>query len=50
MKIKKRQDNERKFNEWIETDNGERIYKLKILGKFGWQLHLKKLLIKKKTL
>ena len=36
MDLKKRVDNERKFGKWIESDNGDRIYKMKLKGKFGW--------------
>lgn len=34
--MKKRRDNERKFGQWIESDNGNRVYKMKLEGKFGW--------------
>ena len=36
MNIKKRKENERKFDEWIDNNNSGRIYKLKLTGKFGW--------------
>lgn len=36
MDLKKRRDNERKFGQWIESDDGNRIYKMKLEGKFGW--------------
>lgn len=36
MNSKKQAENERKFDNWVVTDKGERIYKMKLKGKFGW--------------
>lgn len=32
----KREQNERKFEQWISKPDGGRIYILEVSGKFGW--------------
>ncbi len=36
MKEKKQKENEKKFKNWIDTEDGGRLYKKKIKGRFGW--------------
>ena len=37
MSKTKRLHNEREFDEWIETEEGGRIYSFEIAGKHGWK-------------
>lgn len=36
MNEKKQKENERKFINWIDTEDGGRKYKKAIIGRFGW--------------
>jgi hypothetical protein len=37
MDFKKRLDNEKKFTNWSELENGNRIYYFDIEGRYGWK-------------
>ena len=37
MDEKQRQKNEREYEQWIETEEGGRIYSFEIPGKLGWK-------------
>lgn len=37
MDEKKRKQNEKEFDQWIEKDDGGRIYSFEIAGKLGWK-------------
>lgn len=36
MMSKKRLSNEKEFDEWIEKEDGGRIYSFEIVGRLGW--------------
>lgn len=46
MNSKKRADNERKFEDWVDTETGDRVYRMKINGKFGWHAIYEKIVDK----
>ena len=37
MNEAKRLKNEKEFDQWLETENGGRIYSFEIIGKHGWK-------------
>jgi len=37
LDIKKRQENERKFPNWEELEDGSRVYWFEIKGRIGWK-------------
>ncbi|MBL7776280.1 MAG: hypothetical protein JNK89_09785 [Saprospiraceae bacterium] len=39
MDAAKQRKNEAQFKNWMETPSGGRIYRLEILGKWGWKAH-----------
>ncbi len=37
MKLSNQKINERKFKNWVKTEDGGRIYTKELKGKFGWR-------------